>query len=188
MPPFHKLTNGQIECLRFVRDGLSSKEIALRLGRQKAAIDDRIERAVAALGAENRKTAARWLADFEAGGTDRKTPDSSSYDTPDRIAPDAERLDPTEIIAPPSLLDGTWSKQALIDREHLREEQARFLPGLLDDDDRNIALPYGGERNELRPLQRIGLVFAIALGVVFGFRALVAAYDILNGIVRHAPH
>jgi DNA-binding CsgD family transcriptional regulator len=65
------LTEAQRVALRLVRQGYESKEIGLQLGVSHYAINRRIERAVQALGARNRRDAARILAELESGTCER---------------------------------------------------------------------------------------------------------------------
>ncbi|WIW90462.1 helix-turn-helix transcriptional regulator (plasmid) [Sphingobium sp. V4] len=57
-----ELTEQQKRCLRFVHQGLTSKEIALQLATTSGVIDNYIQAAVQKLGALNRREAARLLA------------------------------------------------------------------------------------------------------------------------------
>jgi DNA-binding CsgD family transcriptional regulator len=62
---FERLTQRQRAALRLVRDGLSTKEIAKRLGTSPNAIDKAVKLAMARIGADRRTTAARMLAQYE---------------------------------------------------------------------------------------------------------------------------
>jgi DNA-binding CsgD family transcriptional regulator len=63
--PFASLTAEQIEALRLVRDGFTSKQIAQRLNISRWAVDQRVDRARARLGAADRGEAARMLSLWE---------------------------------------------------------------------------------------------------------------------------
>jgi len=67
--PFASLTAEQIEALRLVRDGFTSKQIAQRLSISRWAVDQRVDRARARLGATDRAEAARMLSQWEGEGT-----------------------------------------------------------------------------------------------------------------------
>lgn len=54
------LTEVQVNCLRLVAEGYTSKEIAKRLGLTPMTVDQYLQRAKTALGAPDRRTAARW--------------------------------------------------------------------------------------------------------------------------------
>ena len=74
---FEILTDRQRACLRLVKDGLTSKEIADQLGASPHAIDKSIKLAMAKLGTDRRMAAARLLVDHESqSGYQRLTPQS----------------------------------------------------------------------------------------------------------------
>lgn len=56
-----RLTPGQIECLLLVKQHLTSKEIALRLGISPHTVDQRVRLALRAFGCKNRFHAARLI-------------------------------------------------------------------------------------------------------------------------------
>lgn len=58
-----KLTDVQVNCLRLVAEGYTSKEIAKRLGLTPMTVDQYLQRAKKSMGAPDRRTAARWLAE-----------------------------------------------------------------------------------------------------------------------------
>lgn len=62
-----KLSDVQKQCLRLAGEGRSSKEIAPLVGLSHQTVDQYLHRARLALGAENRRDAARMFADFERG-------------------------------------------------------------------------------------------------------------------------
>ncbi len=51
----------QVNCLRLVADGYTSKEIAKQLGLTPMTVDQYLHRAKKSMGAPDRRTAARWL-------------------------------------------------------------------------------------------------------------------------------
>lgn len=65
---FSRLTERQKACLRLVRAGYTTKEIAARLGASPGAIDKTLKLAMAKLGVDRRSVAARMLESHEAGG------------------------------------------------------------------------------------------------------------------------
>jgi len=64
--PINQLSGMQRTCLRLVALNRSSKEIAQETGLSHHTVDQYISRAVVALGATNRREAARRLAEIEA--------------------------------------------------------------------------------------------------------------------------
>jgi DNA-binding CsgD family transcriptional regulator len=56
-----QLTRRERDCLELVAQGLSSKEIAAKLGIAPGTVDNHLKRAVKALGASNRRVAARLI-------------------------------------------------------------------------------------------------------------------------------
>jgi len=61
-----KLSDLKKQCLRLAHTGLSSKEIALVVGRSHRTVDQYLYEACITLRAENRREAARILAEIEA--------------------------------------------------------------------------------------------------------------------------
>lgn len=55
----HRLDSGEIELLRFERQGLTSKEVARKLDSSPAAVHSKFQRLIAKLGASSRRDAAR---------------------------------------------------------------------------------------------------------------------------------
>jgi DNA-binding CsgD family transcriptional regulator len=64
--PLERLTDRQKACLRLVRDGRNTKEIAQALDASASAIDKSIKLAMAKIGVNRRSEAARLLAAHEA--------------------------------------------------------------------------------------------------------------------------
>lgn len=60
-----ELTDVQVSCLRLVADGYTSKQIAKKLGLTPMTVDQYLQRAKTAMGAPDRRTAARWLAESQ---------------------------------------------------------------------------------------------------------------------------
>jgi DNA-binding CsgD family transcriptional regulator len=65
--PFAELTDKQRECLRLASQHMSSKEIARVLGISASAVEQRLKYAVRALGARDRREAARLFSQWEQG-------------------------------------------------------------------------------------------------------------------------
>lgn len=63
-----RLTDRQKACLRLVRAGYTTKEIAAKLGASPGAIDKTVKLAMAKLGVDRRSVAARMLESHEAEG------------------------------------------------------------------------------------------------------------------------
>lgn len=59
------MTDVQVNCLRLVADGYTSKEIAKQLGLSHQTVDQYLQRAKTALGAPDRRTAARWYVETQ---------------------------------------------------------------------------------------------------------------------------
>ena len=62
-----RLSDKQRECLRLVYAHMSSKEIAQQLGVEPGTVDQYVKGAIRILGVNDRKTAARMLAEHEGG-------------------------------------------------------------------------------------------------------------------------
>ena len=61
LPAIDDLTDRQVECLRLIGDGMSSKEIGRALGISPSTVDNHIHAAVAKLHVKNRWQAAQLL-------------------------------------------------------------------------------------------------------------------------------
>ena len=98
---FDKLTDRQRACLRLVRDGFTTKEIAGRINASPDAVDKSIKLAMAKLGVDRRAAAARMLEQHEEIG--RVQPlDPQSSDLPEMVGygnieapPRSETVSPT---------------------------------------------------------------------------------------------
>jgi DNA-binding CsgD family transcriptional regulator len=66
LPPIHRLTERQKDCLRLVAQGYTSKEIGRQLDLSPSTVDNHILAATQALEAPSRAEAARMLASSEA--------------------------------------------------------------------------------------------------------------------------
>ncbi|MEK6542625.1 MAG: helix-turn-helix transcriptional regulator [Pseudomonadota bacterium] len=66
LPALDRFSPRQIECLTLVHEGLTSKEIALRLGVSPSTVDNHVSAAMALLDTESRRLAAKAMADIQA--------------------------------------------------------------------------------------------------------------------------
>lgn len=66
LPALDRFSPRQIECLILVHEGLTSKEIALRLGVSPSTVDNHLSVAMALLDTDNRRTAAKAMAAIQA--------------------------------------------------------------------------------------------------------------------------
>jgi DNA-binding CsgD family transcriptional regulator len=113
---FSRLTERQKTCLRLVRAGYTTKEIAAQLDASPSAIDKTVKLAMAKLGVDRRSVAARLLEKHEAeGGYQRLGP--PRIDLPDRA--DTGRIDPS-----PRREEMSEYPAPMI----VREERSRFEP------------------------------------------------------------
>jgi DNA-binding CsgD family transcriptional regulator len=111
--PGAALTPEQAQVLLLVRDNRSSKEIARELGISKSAVDQRLDRARAILGASTRAEAARIFADL--GSTyDRITRDPSELVGTDSIAATMASAEADVLLQPNRLRDvrQPWAEPA----------------------------------------------------------------------------
>lgn len=113
---FSRLTERQKACLRLVRAGYTTKEIAAQLGASPGAIDKTLKLAMAKLGVDRRSVAARLLESYEAdGGYQPLAPPRLDLPAPadsGRIGPSPHREATFEPSAPMVV----------------REERSRFEP------------------------------------------------------------
>ncbi len=121
---FDSLTPEQLQALRLAREGFTSKEIARQLEITRWAVDQRIERARARLGAGDRNEAIRMLGAWERAterpGADLATP-----------APPSERVvrEPSQLAAgaEPAMLGASYAgPSTAADTNRLREMSAAF--------------------------------------------------------------
>jgi DNA-binding CsgD family transcriptional regulator len=185
-----RLTEQQRNCLRHVYAHLTSKEIAPLLGIEPNSVDQHIKTAMRTLGVGDRRTAARLLAEHEAGlhppddgpGEALERPSAHYqplvYQSLDLVPP----VDPGTFGGPiesgtqPS---GRWSGEAM------REEQASFTivaPGGAP----AFPLPIGDRRpGDLGWAARLGWVAVIAIGVALAFGGLISGLEGLSALASH---
>lgn len=163
MSKLPEVTDGQAQCLRLVAQGYTSKEIARTLGISKHTVDQRLDRARAALGAADRAAAARLFIARE-GLSDRVV-----YDAPNLAA---AAPGPAQTGLP----DQTASGGAAV---MVREAQAVYHA---TSPRYSLRLPFARrreERNELGAAQRLGWILAIAVAVPTLLGSLIQGLDSL---------
>jgi len=169
-----KLTDGQRACLRGVLRHMSSKDIARELGISPHTVDQRLRLAMKTLGAGSRVQAAFMLAKHE-GLSEYQ---ASVYQAPHIATPASERtVDPSE--------DG-WRNDEESLFEAVREQQAPFgavYP--LHGQGLQLPLPgWGGRPHDLRPMQRLGWIFALALTIALTFGVFLSGLEALGKLAR----
>jgi len=168
-----RLTEQQRACLRHVYAHLTSKEIAPILGIAPGSVDQHIKAAMRILDVEDRRTAARVLAEHE--GRD---------DSPVVAYPPLNREPPTgPYNFVPPIVSG-WQPHESAGGS-MREEQAFFrvaTPG----GSPTFQLPMGSSKpGDLNWATRLMWIAVIAIGVALAFGALVSAIEAL-GRLTHA--
>ena len=157
---FAQLTEPQRDCLRRVANLQSSKEIARDFGVSRHAIDQRLERAIRTLGAQDRFDAARMLSAHENGASERFTCE------PPAIAP----ADPMGTIALPVGEPANAPDSGSVLRDGARMIDA-YLP------------PLGGQRvlererpkqNDQTTQQRLVVVILLSIAVILEVGFLLA--------------
>jgi len=154
-----ELTHSQKACLRLVKLGLTSKEIARKTGLSPQTVDQYMSRAAARLGVTNRYKAADLLT-----ATETAEVNISELRTPE-VAEDRPS-DPSH--EPPAGNEG--------DEGNAGEEGPKrflFTIGELLKDLFQIP-PVGGRRHALGGMQRTAVVIRIALTALVAVSALVA--------------
>lgn len=156
-----KLTAQEREVLRLVHRRLTSKEIAPLLGVRVDAVDARIKNATRKLGLPDRGKAAVLLADFEA----RKDYPQQVYQPPE-IVPDTPASEMAQPVAR-SAMEG--QRPFIVDPQLVAGE----------------VFPAKEEtsRNKLGSWQRLGVIAAVAIGLILAIGILVSA---LEGLVQLA--
>lgn len=168
-PPFERLTEAQRICLRHVHQHRTSKQIALLLGISKYTVDQRIERACRALGAEGRVQAALLLAEHEGARTT------------DRIVHDPIDIAPPAVPGPS---DGQPAARRPDDEPHVAQVQAAYRPvpdsaGSLWD----VAVPRGNA-DDLTVAARIKWIVQLTMMIVVAILILLVIAQGLSGIAE----
>jgi DNA-binding CsgD family transcriptional regulator len=155
-----KLTDRERAYLRLVRNGMSSKEIALQFGVQPGTVDSGLKSAMAKLGTSSRRSAARMAADWEAQKL-------ACQSQPLESLIGSGRMDPSE-------LDRDWSA-APAPEHRVREAQVPYEAWLQTAPGFRLPFPrYQGDFNELTQKERLLWIGAISLGIALIASALVA--------------
>jgi len=168
-PPFERLTEAQLVCLRLVHQHQTSKQIALLLGISRYTADQRIERACRTLGIEGRVQAALLLAEHERG----TTTDRLVHEPIDIAAP-----------APAGPSDGTPVAKRPDDEIHVAQEQAAYRPhpeirrSIWD-----VAIPRGNA-NDLTATARIMWIVQLTVMIVVAILILLVVAEALSGIAE----
>lgn len=101
-----ELTDVQVNCLRLVADGYTSKQIAQKLGLTHLTVDQYLQRAKTAMGAPDRRTAARWYVESQ------QNPGFKSFELkPGPVAEPANDVTPPVVSAaetPSPQATGQW--------------------------------------------------------------------------------
>ena len=155
-----KLTGRERAYLQLVRNGMSSKEIALQFGVQPGTVDSGIKSAMAKLGTSSRRSAARMAADWETQKLACQSPPLESlagFGTMDL-----------------SELDRDWTT-APAPEHRVREAQVPYEAWLHMAPGVRLPFPrYRGDLNDLTRNERLFWIGAITLGIALIASALVA--------------
>jgi DNA-binding CsgD family transcriptional regulator len=161
-----RLTEQQRTCLRLVFAGLTSKEIAPRLGIEPGSVDQHIKAAMRILDVGDRRSAARLFAEYE--GRDLQQLVYQPPDIAGRI-PVAENAASTE---------NRDRRQPEIVGASLQEEQAPFA--ITSAAKAALPLPvWGAKPHHLNGARRLAWIALAAIGIALAFGALVSAIEAL---------
>lgn len=169
---FDRLTERQRQCLRLVRDQLSSKEIGLRLGLDAGTVDQHLKAAMRTLGVARRGLAAIALEAHERG-----TP-PPARETLDIQSPDIAEPPPSVMLGPSTRRGGdgpalteTVLREHYPAFEHVAGHRPPFLPQ-----------ESGGSRNDLSIWQTIGLSLAVTFAAMLCLGIFVESFGALGRI------
>lgn len=167
-----RLTEQQRACLRYVYAHLTSKEIAPILGIAPGSVDQHIKAAMRILDVEDRRTAARILAEYEA----REDPPAGAYPRLNPASP------PDSYNFVPPIVSG-WQPHESAGGS-MREEQA-FFRVATPRGSPTFQLPMGSSRpGDLNWVTRLAWIAVIAIGVALAFGALVSAIEALSRLTH----
>lgn len=178
----NRLSGGQLACLRFVSDGLSSKQIAKELGISPHTVDQRLRLAMQTLGVDSRFAAARLVRHAESGGYQSpayQPVHQTAYQSP-HVAGPAGRG-----IAEP--VSG--------DADDVRRYDAHGVVGEarpgFEPLPTGFSLPSsppasrgGTRRNDLAPIVRMAWTIGLTIGVVLALSLLITAAEGLARILQ----
>ena len=153
-----RLTDGEKDCLRLVREQLTSKEIGLKLMVSPHTVDRRLKNAMAKLRVQNRRDAALALAAHEGDP---------------RLVYQPSALPPTELLPETAVLEDAagiikpgW--------DIAFEPPCQPAPGASDaEDGHGLSIPA-----------QLGLIVALAILAALAFGALMAGLHTLTEIAR----
>lgn len=152
--PTPRLTRRQIECLEWVHRGYETKEIARELGISPDTVDMHIKNASQRLGVSSRRMAARMI--HGAAGLPQALVPLSSGMSPQHVSDDA----------------GATAAPIAVEASSLVERVGWPLPTM------------EAPSNRLTRAQRLFWVLAIAVGVMFGFGALLSSLEALGRLLK----
>lgn len=168
-----RLTEQQRICLRYVYSHMTSKEIAPLLGIEPGSVDQHIKAAMRILGVDDRRAAARMLAEHEGVRA-------------------AQPLvyQPLDIAIAPQT--ATFGSSIEVGRQHysgssaraMREEQTAYAaaPSIRRP---TLPLPIAGARpHDVGLVQRLAWIAAIAIGGALAFGTLISGIEALTRLVR----
>lgn len=150
-----RLTEQQRACLRMVYAHLTSKEIAPRLGIEPGSVDQHIKAAMRTLGVGERRTAARMLAEYEAGRALGEPPTAAA------------------------------EEPLLAMREDQAGFEADAAPSAPPSGFRLPLPVGGNRPSDLGPWKRLAWIFAIMLGIALSFGVFIAGLEALSRVGRH---
>ncbi|HEX8624898.1 MAG TPA: helix-turn-helix transcriptional regulator [Allosphingosinicella sp.] len=171
-----KLTEQQRACLRHVYAHLTSKEIAPIMGIAPGSVDQHIKAAMRVLNVEDRRTAARVLAEYEARHEGRDDSPVVAYPPIHSGSPG----DPYNFVPP--IVSG-WQPHESAGGS-MREEQA-FFRVATPTGSPTFQFPMGASKpGDLNWATRLMWIAAIAIGVALAFGALVSAIEALGRLTQ----
>ena len=170
-----RLNDGQRDCLRLVLAHHNSKEIARQLGVSPHTVDQRLRTAMRILDVQSRFEAAREFAAIDAEA---------------RYQPLIYQVSDVEPPRKNGRLGGSIGRSASDEIALIKEAPkidgnaigAAF--GKFQIRRQCFPIPrYGGEKNNLGTLERIGWILAIAIGSALSFGALIAGLEALSRLI-----
>lgn len=159
-----RLTRQQVACLRLVAQGMSSKQISVRLDIQPGTVDQYLKDASAILGTRTRSQAAVVLMRFETASSSPK-----SEPQPPGLAESGDRDSSFVPAGGDSVLPGMAGWFATLEEQvpFGRSSSARSGPAGPGEE--------GGQRNRLRLWQKLAIIVGGAVLVAFAVTGLAVA-------------